>query len=131
MPGRPLTSRILWLVPLETLCSPSSIHVNAGQSPAEETTIIALNTPRNKICACLPNRELITSEIIYWLYQVLTGKDSELLAWPAATALTTKRKQLGLGSGTLQDWIQELLKKVVFKVCHRPASIICTCNVRF
>lgn len=62
------------------------------------------------------DRELITSEIIYWLYQVLTGKDSEFLGWPAAAALTTKRKQLGLGSGTLQDWVQELLKKVVFKV---------------
>ena len=99
------------------------MHTDAGQFPAEETATIALNTPCNKICACLPNRELITSEIIYWLYQVLTGKDSELLTWPAATALTTKRKQLGLGSGTLQDWIQGLLKKVVFKVCHRPASI--------
>ena len=62
------------------------------------------------------DRELITSEIIYWLYQVLTGKDSEFLGWPAAAALTTKRKQLGLGTGTLQDWVQELLKKVVFKV---------------
>ena len=65
------------------------------------------------------DRELITSEIIYWLYQVLTGIDSEFLGWPAAAALTTKRKQLGLGSGTLQDWVQELLKKVVFKVRAR------------
>ena len=65
------------------------------------------------LCMC---RELITSEIVYWLYQVLTGKDSELLSWPAAASFQSQRKQMGLGAGTLQDWVQDLLKKVVFKV---------------
>ena len=63
-------------------------------------------------------RELITSEIIFWLYQILTGNDKEFLAWPAAANFTSRRKQLGLGSGSLQDWIQDLLQKVVFKVKH-------------
>lgn len=61
-------------------------------------------------------RELITSEIVFWLYQILTGNDKEFLAWPAASSFTTRRKQLGLGSGSLQDWIQDLLQKVIFKV---------------
>ncbi|KAL0031813.1 hypothetical protein WJX79_008797 [Trebouxia sp. C0005] len=61
-------------------------------------------------------RELITSEIVYWLYQVLTGKDAELLSWPAAASFASQRKQMGLGAGNLQDWVQDLLKKVVFKI---------------
>ena len=72
--------------------------------------------------ACCPHRtllfcrELITSEIVYWLYQVLTGQDAELLSWPAAASFASQRKQMGLGAGNLQDWVQDLLKKVVFKV---------------
>ncbi|KAL3139931.1 hypothetical protein ABBQ38_004221 [Trebouxia sp. C0009 RCD-2024] len=61
-------------------------------------------------------RELITSEIVYWLYQVLIGKDAEFLSWPAATAFHTQRKQMRPGVGTLQDWVQDLLEKVVFKI---------------
>lgn len=61
-------------------------------------------------------RELITSEIVYWLYQVLTGKDAELLSWPAAASFASQRKQMRLGAGNLQDWVQDLLKKVVFKI---------------
>lgn len=61
-------------------------------------------------------RELITSEIVYWLYQVLTGQDAELLSWPAAASFASQRKQMGLGAGNLQDWVQDLLKKVVFKI---------------
>lgn len=65
------------------------------------------------------SRELITSEIVYWLYQVLTGKDAEFLSWPAAASFHTQRKQMRPGIGTLQDWVQDLLKKVVFKVSQR------------
>ena len=61
-------------------------------------------------------RELITSEIVYWLYLVLTGKDADFLSWPAATSFHAQRKQVRPGLGTLQDWVQDLLKKVVFKV---------------
>lgn len=70
------------------------------------------------ITSIVPNcsRELITSEIVYWLYQVLTGKDAEFLSWPAAASFHTQRKQMRPGVGTLQDWVQDLLKKVVFKV---------------
>jgi len=67
-------------------------------------------------------RELITSEIVYWLYQVLTGKDAELLSWPAAASFASQRKQMGLGAGNLQDWVQDLLKKVVFKVLPRGVA---------
>ena len=67
-------------------------------------------------------RELITSEIVYWLYQVLTGKDAELLSWPAAASFASQRKQMGLGPGNLQDWVQDLLKKVVFKVLPNGAA---------
>ena len=66
----------------------------------------------------VPNcsRELITSEIVYWLYQVLTGNDAEFLSWPAAASFHTQRKQMRPGVGTLQDCVQDMLKKVVFKV---------------
>ena len=67
---------------------------------------------RCQICC----RELITSEIVYWLYLVLTGKDADFLSWPAATSFHAQRKQVRPGLGTLQDWVQDLLKKVVFKV---------------
>lgn len=69
-------------------------------------------------------RELITSEIVYWLYQVLIGKDAEFLSWPAATAFHTQRKQMRPGVGTLQDWVQDLLEKVVFKVSLFCASAL-------
>jgi len=70
-------------------------------------------------------RELITSEIVYWLYQVLTGKDAELLSWPAAASFSSQRKQMGLGAGNLQDWVQDLLKKVVFKVLPNGVAKWC------
>ena len=63
-------------------------------------------------------RELITSEIVYWLYQVLAGKDAEFLSWPAAASFVSQRKKMGLGASNLQDWVQDLLKKVVFKVTY-------------
>lgn len=73
----------------------------------------------------LPNsRELITSEIVYWLYQVLTGKHAEFLSWPAAASFHTQRKQMRPGVGTLQDWVQDLLKKVVFKVSQHLSCIL-------
>lgn len=61
-------------------------------------------------------RELITSEIVYWLYQVLAGKDAEFLSWPAAASFASQRKKMGLGASNLQEWVQDLLKKVVFKI---------------
>ena len=75
----------------------------------------------------VPNcfRELITSEIVYWLYQVLTGKDAEFLSWSAAASFHAQRKQMRPGVGTLQDWVQDLLKKVVFKVSqHRTCTLL-------
>lgn len=79
---------------------------------------LALRVPHAQTLPALQRmcRELITSEIVYWLYQVLTGKDAELLSWPAAASFASQRKQMGLGAGNLQDWVQDLLKKVVFKV---------------
>lgn len=85
------------------------------------------------IMTTVPNcsRELITSEIVYWLYQVLTGKDAEFLSWPAAASFHTQRKQMRPGVGTLQDWVQDLLKKIVFKVSqfHLPVPLKC-CSIQ-
>ncbi len=72
-------------------------------------------------------RELITSEIVFWLGKLLSGKDDELADWAAvqtATALAWKR---GWAKGTLKEWAEELLGKVVFKVgrflnCLTPFS---------
>lgn len=61
-------------------------------------------------------RELITSEIVYWLGKLLSGKDEELADWAAiqtATALAWKRFK---AKGTLKDWAEDLLGKVIFKV---------------
>lgn len=61
-------------------------------------------------------RELITSEIVFWLGKLLSGKDDELADWAAvqtATALAWKR---GWAKGTLKEWAEDLLGKVVFKV---------------
>lgn len=90
------------------LCIASVTPLLWDQNPCE-IVVCLLQLPS-------PCRELITSEIVYWLYQVLTGKDAELLSWPAAASFASQRKQMGLGAGNLQDWVQELLKKVVFKV---------------
>ena len=69
-------------------------------------------------------RELITSEIVYWLYQVLTGKDAEFTSWPAAATFASERKKMRLGASSLQDWVQDLLKKVVFKVSNNSQSFV-------
>ena len=67
-------------------------------------------------------RELITSEIVFWLGKLLSGKDDELADWAAvqtATALAWKR---GWAKGTLKEWAEELLGKVIFKVGINPTS---------
>ena len=74
-------------------------------------------------------RELITSEVVYWLYQVLIGKHAELLSWPAAASLAAQRKQMGLGAANLQDWVQDLLKKVVFKVILLTGASVLLCII--
>jgi hypothetical protein len=64
-------------------------------------------------------RELITSEIVFWLGKLLSGQDDELADWTAvqtATALAWKRDW---AKGTLKEWAEDLLGKVIFKVGHR------------
>ena len=61
-------------------------------------------------------RELFTSEVVYWLVQVLTGQDSAFAAWPAAAQMAGDRKAVGLGGSTLHEWTASLLKTCVFKV---------------
>lgn len=61
-------------------------------------------------------RELITSEVVYWLVQVLSAQDSEFAAWPAAAQMAGDRKAIGLGGATLHEWVASLLKTCVFKI---------------
>lgn len=62
-------------------------------------------------------KELITSEIVLWLSFLLTGhNDEELLEWTALQPIQATAWKSGWTEGTLSEWAERLLKKVVFKV---------------
>lgn len=62
-------------------------------------------------------KELITSEIVLWLSFLLTGhNDQELLEWTALQPIQATAWKSGWTEGTLSEWAEKLLKKVVFKV---------------
>ncbi len=67
-------------------------------------------------------RELITSDIIYWLGKALAGKAEELLHWPTVQQVLTKAQAgtTGLKGNSLELWLEGLLQKCVFKVT-RPS----------
>ena len=61
-------------------------------------------------------RELITSEIVYWLGTVLTGSGEEFAEWAATQPVQASAWKAGWATGTLQEWADALLTRVVFKV---------------
>ena len=63
-------------------------------------------------------RELITSDIIYWLGKALSGKAEELLHWPTVQQVLSKAQAAttGLKGNSLELWLEGLLQKCVFKV---------------
>ena len=61
-------------------------------------------------------RELITSEIVYWLGKLLSGIDEELADWAAIESATAAAWKRGWAKGTLKEWADDLLKHVLFKV---------------
>ena len=61
-------------------------------------------------------RELITSEIVYWLGKLLSGIDEELADWAAIESATAAAWKRGWAKGTLKEWADSLLKRVLFKV---------------
>ncbi len=65
-------------------------------------------------------RELITSEIVFWLGKLLSGKDDELADWTAIQTATAQAWKRGWAKGTLKEWAEELLGKVIFKVGQGP-----------
>lgn len=63
------------------------------------------------------SRELITSEIIFWLGALLTGQTGEEFhEWAATQPVQATAWRNGFSKGTLEEWGKKLLKKVVFKV---------------
>ena len=62
-------------------------------------------------------RELITAEIAYWLGALLTGQEAEdFTEWAATQPVQATAWKGGWTQGTLSEWAEQLLKKVVFKV---------------
>ncbi|KAK9849119.1 hypothetical protein WJX84_010504 [Apatococcus fuscideae] len=63
-------------------------------------------------------RELITSDIIYWLGKALSGKAEELLHWPTVQQVLSKAQAAttGLKGNSLELWLEGLLQKCVFKI---------------
>jgi Ser/Thr protein kinase RdoA (MazF antagonist) len=68
-------------------------------------------------------RELITSEIVFWLGKLLAGIDDELADWAAIQTVTASAWERGFAKGTLKEWAGELLTKVLFKVGLLSASL--------
>ncbi|KAK9866978.1 hypothetical protein WJX84_000427 [Apatococcus fuscideae] len=63
-------------------------------------------------------RELITSDIIYWLGKALSGKAEELLHWPTMQQVLSKAQvgTTGLKGNSLELWLEGLLQKCIFKI---------------
>lgn len=73
------------------------------------------------------SRELITSEIAYWLGKLLSGQGhSDVAEWDAYQFMQAKAWEHGLTKETLVDWAETLLKRIVFKVCAVPGSTCAT-----
>jgi hypothetical protein len=69
-------------------------------------------------------RELITSEVVFWLGKLLSGVDEELASWPAVESATAAAWQRGWAKGTLKEWADDLLKRVLFKARARLHACI-------
>lgn len=75
-------------------------------------------------------KELITTEILLWFAYLLTEyNDEELLEWTAVQPVQATAWKSGWAVGTLSEWANKLLQRVVFKVCSddqhlpKPAKI--------
>lgn len=65
-------------------------------------------------------KELITSEIVLWLANLLTGyNDDEFLDWSATQPVQATAWKSGWTQGTLTEWAEKLLQKVVFKASNQ------------
>lgn len=65
-------------------------------------------------------KELITSEIVLWLAYLLTGFNAEeLLEWSAVQPVQATAWKSGWTQGTLSEWAEKLLQKVVFKASQQ------------
>ncbi len=63
------------------------------------------------------SRELITSEIAFWLGKLLSGQaKEELLDWGAYQSVQESVWSHGLSKDKLPEWVDTLLKRVMFKV---------------
>lgn len=73
-------------------------------------------------------RELITSDIIYWLGKALSGKAEELLHWPTVQQVLSKAQAAttGLKGNSLELWLEGLLQKCVFKVIMAFCLVSCS-----
>ena len=61
-------------------------------------------------------KELITSEILLWFAYLLTGYNAEeFLEWSATQPVQATAWKSGWTQGTLSEWAEKLLQKVVFK----------------
>lgn len=64
------------------------------------------------------SRELITSEIAFWLGKLLSGQaKDDLIDWGAYQSVQQSVWSYGLSKDKLTDWVDTLLKRVIFKVC--------------
>ena len=61
-------------------------------------------------------RELITSEIAFWLGKLLAGIDDELADWAPIQTATASAWERGFAKGTMKEWASKLLTTVLFKV---------------
>jgi hypothetical protein len=63
------------------------------------------------------SRELITSEISFWLGRLLSGQEKEELSgWGAMQSMQESVWSNGLSKDKINDWVDTILKRVVFKV---------------
>lgn len=70
------------------------------------------------------SRELITSEIAFWLGKLLSGQgQSDIAEWDAYDFLQAKAWEHGLTKEKLVDWVEAMLKRIVFKVCGLLGNI--------
>jgi hypothetical protein len=61
-------------------------------------------------------RELITSEIAFWLGSLLAGQTADLGDWGPLQSAQAKAWAHGLTKEKLSTWAEGLLKRVIFKV---------------
>eukprot|EP00884_Botryococcus_braunii_P007354 jgi/Botrbrau1/1661/Bobra.116_2s0005.1 len=63
------------------------------------------------------SRELITSEIAFWLGKLLSGQTKEeLIDWGAYQSVQEGVWASGLSKDKLTDWVDTILKRVIFKI---------------